>query len=71
MLVLIYIKGVIKMKNVLTGHKKIRYRKRLLLNIPDEIHMTIVHMADHKGITITKYVLQAVAEQILKDKMYE
>jgi len=28
-------------------------------------------MADHKGITITKYVLQAVAEQILKDKMYE
>lgn len=71
MLVLIYIEGVIKMKNVLTEHKKIRYRKRLLLNIPDEIHMAIAHMADHKNITITKYVLQAVAEQIVKDKLYE
>ncbi len=59
------------MKIVSTGYKKVRYRKRLLLNIPDEIHVAITHMAEHKGITITKYVLQAVAEQIIKDKLYE
>ena len=43
----------------------------MIINIPQEIHMTIGHMADHKGITITKYVLQAVAEQIIKDKIHE
>jgi len=47
------------------------YRRRLILNIADCIHEEIARLADHKGITITNYVLQAVAEQILKDKMYE
>lgn len=59
------------MKNVQTEKRRAGYRKRLLLNIPEEIHAAIVSLADLKGTTITNYVLQAVAEQIIKDKLYE
>ncbi len=60
------------MESILIEKKKKKpYKRRLLVNIPDEIHSAIMDMARHKGTTITGYVLQAVAEQILKDKFYE
>ena len=43
----------------------------MIINIPHDIHITIGDMATIKGITITRYVLQAVAEQIIKDKIHE
>ena len=52
--------------------KRIRsYRKRLILNIDPAIHRALVEAAAIKEITITKYVLQAIAEQIVKDKSHE
>ena len=52
--------------------KRIRsYRKRLILNIDPAIHRALVEVARIKEITITKYVLQAIAEQVIKDKLHE
>ncbi len=50
------------------NEKRIRkYRKRLLINIPPELHQQIVERAKVKETTITKYVSQAIAEAIIKD----
>jgi len=48
-----------------------RYRKRLILNIDPAIHQALVEAARIKEITVTKYVLQVIAKQIIKDKLYE
>ena len=59
------------MKVIQSERKKRAYRRRFLFNIPEEIDMEIERGARHKGISKAKYVLQAVAEQIIKDKMHE
>lgn len=59
------------MNVVLSEKRKRAYKRRLLMNIPDDIDREITKRARHKGITKTRYVLQAVAEQIIKDKLYE
>jgi predicted HicB family RNase H-like nuclease len=52
--------------------KRIRsYRKRLILNIDPAIHRALVEAARLKEITVTKYVLQTLARQIIKDKLHE
>jgi len=45
--------------------------QRLGLEIPKEIHSDIKVRASTRGISITKYVMRAIMEQIKKDKSYE
>ena len=59
------------MEVIQSERKRKPYRKRLLFNIPEEIDREIERCARHKGITKTKFILQAVAEQIIKDKLHE
>jgi len=59
------------MNVIQSERKKKAYRRRFLFNIPVEIDMEIERGARNKGITKAKYVLQAVAERIIKDKLHE
>lgn len=45
--------------------------KRLGIEIPKDIHADIKIRAAKRGISITKYVMRAVIEQIKKEKLYE
>ena len=49
---------------------KQKYRKRLTINIPEEIHERLSKMASHYNITLTTYTLQALAERIARDEQY-
>lgn len=44
--------------------------KRIIFNVPEELHKLIKERADLKYITITKWVLQAVLEKIAIENKY-
>ena len=52
-------------------HKQRKSRKRLIINIPDELHSHIKERASHRYMSITGYVLQALVEKILREKQFE
>lgn len=49
---------------------KQKYRKRLNINISDEIHERLNKMSRAYNISMTTYTLQALAERIARDEQY-
>jgi len=48
-----------------------KYGKGLFFRIAPEIHIIIKTSASAKGLTIQKWILRAIMEQIKKEKMFE
>ena len=49
---------------------KQKYRKRLNINISDEMHERLCKMAQAYNISMTTYTLQALLERITRDEQY-
>ncbi len=49
---------------------KQKYRKRLTINIPEELHERLYKMASAYNSTLTAYTLQALLERITRDEQY-
>ncbi len=45
--------------------------KRLIVDIPNELHIEIKMRATKRGISIKKYIIRAIMETIKKEKEYE
>lgn len=45
--------------------------KRLLAQVPFEIHAEIKDKAKRRNITITTYIMEAIHERLLRDRQYE
>jgi len=43
-------------------------RKRLIINIPDDLHARIKEVAENRNMTIKSYVTQAILSRIRKEK---
>jgi len=46
-------------------------RKRLAVDLPIEIHMELMKMAEKYNITLTKYLLRLIVEKLIQEKKYE
>jgi predicted HicB family RNase H-like nuclease len=46
-------------------------KKRLVIEVDDRMHETIKDRANHRHVTIRKWVLRALLEAIKKEQQYE
>lgn len=52
-------------------YKQKTITKRLLAEIPMELHREICEKAAKRNITIKTYIMQAINERLIKDRLYE
>lgn len=45
--------------------------KRLVIEVPNDLHIEIKMRAVQRGITLKKYIIRSVMETIKKEKSYE
>lgn len=46
-------------------------RKRIIFNIPEDLHTIIKHHVIAKNMTLTHWILKAIGEQLRQDKALE
>jgi len=46
------------------------YKKRLSMDLPIEIHVELKERSARRNITITKYIMSLVMEQLKKERSY-
>jgi hypothetical protein len=47
------------------------YKKRLSMDLPIEIHVELKERSARRNITITKYIMSLVMEQLKKERSYD
>lgn len=51
--------------------KKRKTQRRCIINMSDILHAEVKKRASERGITLTKYVLQAISARIKRELLYE